>query len=199
MLQIRRSGAGAPREVDAVRPDSKVAIFGGSFNPPHVGHVLAVVYALSTAPIDEVVVVPCYQHPFAKDLTPYDDRFRMCQMAFGHLPHVSVSRIEEALGGESKTLRTVEALAAQDPSSTFRLMVGSDVLGDVARWHRWDRIVELAPPLDLRRGGTRGSLLPDVSSTAVRTAIRAGDWPEVERLLPKEVAAHVRRAGLYAA
>ena len=48
--------------------EENVAIFGGSFNPPHVAHVLAAAYALSSAPIDQVLVVPVYQHPFAKEL-----------------------------------------------------------------------------------------------------------------------------------
>ena len=94
----------------------RVAVFGGSFNPPHVGHVLGVVYALSTAPIDEVLVVPVYQHPFAKDLAPFADRLAMCRLAFGWLPRVTVSTVEEELGGESRTLRTVEHLRADHPA-----------------------------------------------------------------------------------
>ena len=62
-------------------PERRVAIFGGSFNPPHVAHALAVVYALSVAPIDEVLVVPVFRHPFSKELAPFEDRVRMCELA----------------------------------------------------------------------------------------------------------------------
>ena len=74
----------------------------------HVGHVLGVVYALSTAPIDEILVVPVYQHPFAKHLAPFADRLAMCRLAVGWLPGVTISTVEEELGGESRTLRTLE-------------------------------------------------------------------------------------------
>ncbi len=107
----------------------RVAVFGGSFNPPHVGHLLGVVYALSTAPIDEVLVVPVYQHPFAKHLATFADRLELCRLAFGWLPRVSISTVEEELGGESRTLRTLEHLGATLPDVSLRLLVGADVLG----------------------------------------------------------------------
>ena len=70
----RRSAARAPGKLRGpgwkLARRRRVAVFGGSFNPPHVGHLLGVVYALATAPIDEVLVVPVYQHPFAKHLAP---------------------------------------------------------------------------------------------------------------------------------
>src|SRR5262249_41133779 len=127
--------------------------FGGSFNPPHVAHVLAVVYALSIAPIDHVLVVPVFQHPFAKELASFEDRLEMCALALGWLPRVSGSALERDLGGESYTLRTVEHLRSQHPEWALRLLVGADVLLDLPKWHRFDRIAEIAPPLVLGRAG----------------------------------------------
>jgi nicotinate-nucleotide adenylyltransferase len=181
----------------------RVAVFGGSFNPPHVGHVLAVVYALSTAPVDEVLVVPVYQHPFAKHLAPFEDRLAMLRLALGWLPRVTVSTVEEELGGESRTLRTIEHLAATKPGWSLRLLVGADVLGDVSKWHRWDRIAELAPPLVLLRAGhddLAGAgpvLLPRVSSTEIRDALAAGDVDAVRALMPAKVLGHILTTGLY--
>ena len=146
-------GASAERSAE-VKPEARrVAVFGGSFNPPHVGHVLGVVYALSTAPIDEVLVVPVFQHPFSKHLAPFDDRLQMCRLALGWLRGVTISTVERELGGESRTLRTLEHLRATSPSLSLRLLVGADVLGDLPKWHRWDLIAELAPPLVLGRSG----------------------------------------------
>src|SRR5678816_1236754 len=102
----------APSAADGCR----VAIFGGSFNPPHVAHMLAVVYALSTQQIERVLVVPVFQHPFAKELAPFEDRLAMARLALGWLPRTEVSTIERELGGESRTLRTIEALADRHPS-----------------------------------------------------------------------------------
>ena len=90
-----------------------VGIFGGSFNPPHLAHVLAVAVVLSRFEVARILVVPTYRHPFAKALAPYEDRVKMCELAMGFLPRVEVSRVEEELGGESRTLRTLQHLRAQ--------------------------------------------------------------------------------------
>ncbi len=204
------ASAGAPPPTG-----KRVAVFGGSFNPPHVAHVLGVVYALSTAPIDEVLVVPVYQHPFAKHLAPFADRMAMCRLALGWLPRVVLSSVEEELGGESRTLRTLEHLREAHPSFSLRLLVGADVLGDLPKWHRWDRIAELAPPLVLGRRGVEAReadvtwvgaaasdeppapVLPRVSSTQIRDALGAGDVDAVRGLVPAAVIDHIVAGGLY--
>ncbi len=184
----------------------RIAVYGGSFNPPHVAHVLAAAYALSAAPIDRVLVVPVFHHPFAKELAPYDDRLALCRAAFGLLPGVEVSTIERDLGGDSLTLRTVEELRRLRPDWALRLLIGADVLGDLPKWHRWDRIAELAPPLVLGRRGFSGAggglaagpdLLPAVSSTTIRAACAAGDLDDVRELVPTGVAEYITAKGLY--
>jgi nicotinate-nucleotide adenylyltransferase len=214
--------------VKAIRADEKrrVALFGGSFNPPHMGHVLGAVYALSTAPVDEVLVVPVYQHPFAKHLAPFTERMAMLRLALGWIPRVRVSSVEEELGGESRTLRTIEHLTQAEPGFSLRLLVGADVIADLPKWHRWDRIAALAPPLVLGRAGVevsdaeRGSfawvggadgadgapasagpspppVLPRVSSTEIRDALAAGDVAWVRGLVPTPVLDHILARGLY--
>jgi nicotinate-nucleotide adenylyltransferase len=181
---------------------ARVAVFGGSFNPPHVAHLLAAVYALSTAPIDRVLVIPVFQHPFAKELAPYEDRLAMCRLALGWIPGVSVSTVEQELGGESLTLRTVEHLRAEHPDWSLRLLVGSDVLPDLPKWHRFDRIAALAPPLVLGRSGVISDeaplpVLPQVSSTEVRDAIATGDLDAVRARVPAAVLSYIVEHGLY--
>jgi nicotinate-nucleotide adenylyltransferase len=177
--------------------------------------VLGVVYALSTAPIDEVLVVPVYQHPFSKHLAPFADRLAMCRLAFGWVPRVVISTVEQELGGESRTLRTVEHLRETQPGAALRLLVGADVLGDLPKWHQWDRIAELAPPLVLGRSGVEAReaavtwvgegrsprppapVLPRVSSTEIRDALAAGDVDSVRALVPAKVIDHIVENGLY--
>jgi nicotinate-nucleotide adenylyltransferase len=178
------------------------AVFGGSFNPPHVAHVLAVTYVLSVHDVDEVVVVPAFQHPFAKSLAPYEDRVQMCELAMGWIPRVSVSRVEEELGGESRTLRTLEHLKEKDPDRSLRLVMGADLMIESPKWHGFDKIKELAPPIVLGRVGVPlasapPAFLPEVSSTAVRAHIAAGRWEEVAPYLPRAVLEHVRARKLY--
>lgn len=192
----------------------RVAIFGGSFNPPHVAHLLAAAYALSVAPVDRVLVIPVYQHPFAKELAPYEDRLAMCRIALGWLPGVEVSTVERELGGESKTLRTLEHLASAHPGWAMRLLVGADVLADLPKWHRFDRIAEIAPPLVLGRVGVAPGpreaipggvaipsapepVLPGVSSTEVRQALAEGDLEGVRWRLPRAVLEYITERGLY--
>jgi len=59
----------------------RVAIYGGSFNPPHVAHQLAALYVLETQPVDELWFVPCFKHPFEKALESFEDRLEMCRRA----------------------------------------------------------------------------------------------------------------------
>src|SRR4030095_5202473 len=124
-----------------------VGVFGGSFNPAHVGHVLALSYVMSVYALDGVLVVPVYRHVFGKDLAPFDDRLEMARLAVSWMPSVEVSDIERRLGGGSRTLYTVETLLRERPERELRLIIGADVLADLPKWHRFDRIAELAPPI----------------------------------------------------
>ncbi len=181
----------------------RVAVFGGSFNPPHVAHVLVAVYVLSAIDVDEFLVVPCFIHPFNKPLAPFDDRYEMCRLAFGWLPRVSVSRVEEQLGGASRTLRTLEHLASDHPDWQMRLVVGTDILAEAPRWHGFDRIQQLAAPIVLGRSGSEldaGStpqLFPDISSTHVRDAIVTGQAERVRALVPRAVMDYALAHRLY--
>lgn len=183
-----------------------VGVFGGSFNPPHVSHVLACAYALSVHPLDRILVIPSYQHPLDKALLAYEHRYEMTRLAFRHLePWVEVSRLEEQLGGVSYTVDTLTELRRQRPGSRFRLIVGSDILGEVERWRRFDDIVAMAPLLVVPRivetkvpaAGTQGSgfHLPKVSSTEIRHALAAGEEPG--EVLPLSVRQYIREHGLY--
>jgi nicotinate-nucleotide adenylyltransferase len=178
-----------------------VAIFGGSFNPPHIAHVLAAVYVLSTEPIDEVLVVPVFRHPFSKELASFDDRLDMCRRAFAWIPRVFVSAVERDLEGESLTLRTLEYLAELHPDWSMRLLIGADVVNDLPKWHRFDRISEIAPPIIVGRAGVVAegapeAILPRASSTDVRDAFARGDTERLEKLVPRDVLSLIAERGL---
>ena len=129
-----------------------VALFGGSFNPPHVVHQMVALYVIETALVDELWMVPTWGHPFGKELASFDDRVAMCELAAAGLgPRVSVSRVEAAVaaqhGGVSRTLHTIEHLAEIRPDIALRLVIGADILADTPKWHRWDDVVRRAPPI----------------------------------------------------
>lgn len=185
-----------------------VALFGGSFNPPHVAHALVALYVLETAPVDVVWFVPTWKHAFGKDLAPYDDRVAMCELAAAPLgARAQVSRVEAevaaARGGESRTLYTLEHLAVTHPDHAFRLVVGADILHETAKWHRWDEVCRRAPLIVIGRGGVEAPegatitelTMPEVSSTDVRRRLGAGE--DASGLVSKSVLGYIDRRGLY--
>ena len=186
-----------------------VAIYGGSFDPPHVSHVLCAVYALKVGGFDQVLVVPVFEHAFHKQLTPFEHRLRLCELAFAGLEGVLVSPIERELETPSLTLRTLEHLSAAHPDWSLRLLVGSDVLAETGKWHAFERISALAPPYVVARPGyphpdPEALPLPDVSSTRIRDALSlprrgsGGDRALLANNLPRAVLSYIDEHGLYA-
>lgn len=177
-----------------------VAVYGGSFNPPHIVHALVASYVLGSYPVDRLIVVPTGQHPFAKDLTAHAHRVAMCELAMRHLRDVEVSAIEAELPAPSLTLHTLEALQARMPDAQLRFVLGTDILPDTPKWHAFDRICAIAPPIVVRRAGypaagTTGPELPEVSSTQLRDLLSAGS--STEGFLDRAVAAYIAEHGLY--
>ena len=181
----------------------RVALFGGSFNPPHVAHQLAALYVLETRPLDQLWLIPCFQHPFEKSLEPFADRMRMCELAAAALgPRVLVSDVEGRLGGESRTLRTVQALRSSHPADEFSLVIGSDLEGETASWYGATELQRTVPFIVVGRDGHRGAgdsaaavAMPAISSTEVRDRLRAGR--PVDHLVPAAVLDYIRQRGLY--
>ena len=181
----------------------EIALLGGSFNPPHVAHVMAAYWVLETQGVAEVWLLPSYRHPFGKDLAPWEDRVRMCELAARAVRGVHVCTAEAELRDDplvGKTARTLEHLVAKHPDLRFALVVGSDVLAEVHKWYRWDRVRELARIVVVGRQGREeagASALPAVSSTGIRARIARGE--DVAALVPRRVLEYVRERGLYQA
>jgi nicotinate-nucleotide adenylyltransferase len=192
----------------------RVALFGGSFDPPHVGHQLACLYVLLTYPVDQVWMIPVYRHAFDKRCAPFAQRVALCELAAAAVgPRVRVCTIEEELSGQSYTLRTVQALRERHPEHEFALVVGADLSKERERWYGWPELAKLVPFLVLGRGGVSGSggpvppardhvhadgiELPAVCSTDVRARLQGGELPE--GLVDRRVLAYIVEHGLYGA
>jgi nicotinate-nucleotide adenylyltransferase len=179
-----------------------VAILGGSFNPPHVAHLMAAYWTLATQDVGEVWLLPSYRHPFGKDLAPFEDRVRMCELAAREIRGVGVCAAERELADDplvGKTARTLEHLAAKHPELAFALVVGADILPETVKWHRWDRVRELARVIVVGREGfppvPGAPALPAISSTAIRARLARGE--DVASLVPRRVLEYVAEKGLY--
>lgn len=179
----------------------RVAIFGGSFNPPHLAHQMAALYVLETAPVDALWIVPAFEHAFGKALAPFADRLAMCERAAAALgPRVEVNAVERELGGPSRTLQTVRRLQRQFPTHAFSLVVGADLLSEVPSWYGGEELQRTVPFIVVGRTGfdVAGKLaLPRLSSTEVREALAAGR--AVDGLVPRAVLDYISMHNLYKA
>jgi nicotinate-nucleotide adenylyltransferase len=180
----------------------EIAILGGSFNPPHVAHLMAAWWTLATQPCEAVWLLPSYRHPFGKALAPFEDRVEMCRLAATAIRGAHVCTAEEELRDDplcGKTARTLEHLAAKHPGKTFALVIGADILPDTDKWWRWDRVQELARIVVVGREGwppvPGAPTFPAISSTEIRASLARGE--DVSGLVPRKVLAYAAEKGLY--
>lgn len=189
----------------------RLAILGGSFDPPHVGHLLAATDACEQLALDRLVFVPAATQPLKAGLAraSADQRLAMVRLLVEGDPRFEVSALEVERGGLSYTVDTLAHFEAQHPDAARFLLLGSDVLGSFARWRDPERIVALAQPVLLTRHGDPDTDVPrvlrdvrrlptrriDVSSTEIRERIRAGR--PIRGFVTDAVAAYIGRGGLY--
>ncbi|HET8568708.1 MAG TPA: nicotinate-nucleotide adenylyltransferase [Candidatus Limnocylindria bacterium] len=183
----------------------RIGVFGGTFDPIHVGHLAIARAALESVPLERVVFVPARRSPL-KDRGPYaseEDRLEMVRLATRDEPRFEVSTIELERAGPSYTVDTLEALAA---SGELFLILGSDAVLDLARWHRPDRIAELATILVAPRPGAPDPVTSarvrtfdapclDISSRELRARRMRGR--SLRYLVPDPVWRHIEARGLY--
>jgi len=186
-----------------------IGVFGGSFNPPHIGHLMAVTYALSVGDFDLVLVVPTFQHAFEKQLVDFKHRAEMTRLAINPLIHAHMLDIEQHISTPSYMVNTLNHLRCGyyvdhhlaplidlKPEDQLRLILGNDCSAEKDKWHKWDEIEEIAPPYVLPRKDER--LFPAVSSTLIRERLgHVTGLHEVSGLVPAAVLGYIERHGLY--
>ncbi len=186
------------------------ALYGGSFDPVHGGHVALVRTLLDRNLADRVHVVPARQSPLKHDPTRVAAvrRGQLVELAFAGMAAVEVDLREIDRSGLSYSVDTLGELVAEHPDADWLLVVGADAAVDFARWREPDRLLDLARPLVVARGPVsltpplsgRADVLDDfdhpASATAIRRDLAAGTLPGPD-LLPPAVAAEILEAGLY--
>ncbi len=190
-----------------------IALFGGSFNPPHLGHLGVCQHVLRAHP-GELWLMPAYVHPFAKPLAPFESRIAMCELLLADLDDrerrarvVAVER--EVPGHGGRTIDTLRYLTRLQTDRSFRLVLGSDLFEERAHWKDFAEIERIAPPLWVPRRGFDAAnralglepFLPDVRSVEIRGQLRghdarAGTQP-LETLVTAAVASYISAHGLY--
>lgn len=193
------------------RVGERLGIFGGTFDPPHVGHLVTAVNVRFELGLDRVLLVvndQPWQKLGTRDITRAEDRFAMVEAAVGSVEGLEASRIEIDRGGMSYTADTLRALLDQRPDRELFVVLGSDAAGGLPSWERADEVRSMATIVVVERPGTHEVAVPpgwswvrvevprlEVSSTDLRA--RVADGRPLDYLLTPDVIAAVERLGLY--
>jgi len=195
----------------------RLGILGGSFNPPHVGHLLLAQEAHAQLGLDKVVLMPVAAPPHKQleDDPGADARFELCRVAVAKDERLEVSRLELDRGGPSFTADTLREIHATAPGDELTFVVGGDMAASLPSWREPETVLELATLAvaereELRRrdvvervAGLRGAdrlrffAFPrvDVSSSAIRRRVREGQ--PIRYWVPDEVARLIGARGYY--
>jgi nicotinate-nucleotide adenylyltransferase len=191
----------------------RIGILGGTFDPPHVGHLVAAVNVRHQLALDRVFVVPAcvpWQKAGSRTITRPADRLAMVDAAFGAVAGLDVSTVELDRGGDSFTADTLDELRAAHPAHQWFVVVGSDVAPTLGTWRRAEELPGLAAFVVYERPGSAGGRPPagwphhvvdvpqvDVSSTEIRA--RVADGRPIDGLVSVAVAELIHRRRLYRA
>ena len=187
----------------------RLGILGGTFDPPHFGHLLAAVDAVERLTLDRLVLVPAAVQPLKSGsaTAPAHDRLAMTRLLVADDARFEVDPLEIERAGLSFSVDTLAVFAERFPSAERFFLVGADVLRTFDRWRQPERVLALAKLAVMTRDdGSPIAALPagavavpsrriDVSSTEIRARVAAGR--SLRGFVPDSVAAYIAAHGLY--
>jgi len=160
-------------------------LFGGSFDPPHIGHQALLESLVSEFPDATLTLIPVHTHAFGKTLAPFELRYRWCELLAKSIDsRIEVSNIESSLDGSS--LSTVQHFHALEPDRRLVWVIGSDLLPTLTGWKGAHALSQLVEFCVFQRAGARASKssvsrqvnLPEISSTDLRVDLARGNVPK---------------------
>lgn len=190
----------------------RIGVFGGTFDPPHVGHLVTAVNVRYALDLDRLILmvnnVP-WQKVGSREITPAADRLAMVEAAVADVPHLVAGDHEIRAGGPSYTADTLAALSAEYPGAELYTVVGDDAAAGIRTWSRADEVIERSRLVVVDRPGDPVELDPEVewirvqvprlevSSTDLRA--RCADGRPLDYLVTDEVLDVITSRGLYGA
>lgn len=130
----------------------KIGIFGGGFDPVHIGHIFSVQYILDKKYVDKIIVIPTYRQPLKEEYsTPFGIRLAMATEAFRNFSEVVVSDIESSLPLPSYTIYTLKRIKENYKNDELFLIIGDDEASNIIKWHRYDELKKYANFIIIRR------------------------------------------------
>ncbi len=184
---------------------SRIAIFGGTFDPIHTAHLIVAREAAEQFALERVLFVPAANPPHKSTGADYEHRYRMVELACRGEPRFVPSRLE-AGHEKSYSILTIERMRADNPADTLYFVIGADAFAEIESWHRWEDVVRGVDFIVVTRPGhfykaptgarvhRLDTLALPVSSSEIRQKLAAGQDPEE---LPPGVLDYIRRHGLY--
>ncbi|CAN5679384.1 nicotinate-nucleotide adenylyltransferase [soil metagenome] len=187
----------------------KAGLFGGTFDPPHVGHLIVAQDALIALQLDRIVFVPAATPPHKQDrhVTPPQHRLRMLELAIGDNSAFAVDRMELDRPGPSYTVDTLRELSDREPSADWTLLIGADQYAEFDTWKEPGEVRRMARIGVMGRAGTELPSDPagtvthvdvtriDISSTAIRQRVANG--LSIRYHVPAQVEAFIFENRLY--
>lgn len=185
----------------------KVGILGGTFNPPHIGHLIIANEALHALNLDEMRLMPNATPPHKRmnEHVTATHRVKMVQLAIENVSNMSVEMIELERGGTSYTFDTMELLRMREPEVQFYFIIGGDQVEFLGKWHRIDELVQKVQLVGVPRPNTTLETaypiiklhIPqiDISSTVVRNRLMNGETTKF--LVPDLVKDFILKEKLY--
>jgi nicotinate-nucleotide adenylyltransferase len=183
----------------------RVGILGGTFDPPHIGHLLLAADAIDALALERVVYVPTGVQPLkiGEVIASPGERLAMTELLVGDAAALTVDPIEIDRPGLSFTVDTLREMGRRSPGDARVLLLGADAARTIARWREPEEVSRLAEVVVLCRGEesappgfrTVSSRRVDVSSTEVRARVRAGR--SIRGFVPDAVREYIARTGLY--
>lgn len=185
----------------------RIGIIGGTFNPPHFGHLLIANEALHAAGLDEVWFMPnqAPPHKASKDLVSHEDRLNMLKLAVKDHAKFKIETIELERPGPSYTFETMKQLTALFPKLQFYFIIGADMIEYLPKWYKIDELLELVTFIGVNRPTYRRESpyplvhidIPEfkVSSSLIRKRLKEGS--SVRYLLPDSVIDYIKEKQLY--
>ena len=162
---------------------TSLGILGGSFNPPHLGHLAVARQARDQLDLERVLLMPAHSPPHKhreQDPGP-EHRLRMCRLAVDSLPGLSACALEIERGGTSYTIDTLRAVHAGNPQARLTFIVGADMARTLPTWREPQALLELADlAVAERDGGEREELLDVLATLSPRGRLEVLDMPPVE-------------------
>jgi len=171
-------------QLPSAAPNAHIAILGGSFNPPHLGHVLLATCVQALQKIDAVWIIPCASHPHDKKLIAFEHRLAMCKISFRHFSFVQVIDIEARLPTPNYTIQTVQKIKKIRPDVHLSLVLGSDLSQQIESWHLFKTLIQLCSITIFKRQGFPNFpaiknariydsfALPHINSSALRKQLK---------------------------